>query len=523
MQNKKFKDLLPYIFLCLVYILNVFMIFKYSSTYLNSDMASEMVLAKLMNDHKDIFFCKEWCYSTEIRFIYLQVFFRLGLLIFPNNWIYARTFGSALALLALTLSFLHLTKTLKLDKYGVWMTGLLLCPISTIYFMIVGFGNSYVPHLICYILITDLLIMYIRNHKPVYLVLLILLGISGGLNGIRILFSYLLPLITITLLVIYAFNKDLSVKEYIKILFKEYYAVLIECVSILLGFIINNFYLSKIYVYRNYLGHTLSDLSINTIVERISDYLRIFGFASGNKILSIGTFSSVFCVIFDFILIYVLFNSIKNYKKIIETNDKITFIFTIGLLVSILEFGLVFNVMDETQINYWIPLVPFTFVCIGLYLKNSNNKLKDFLLIMTVISIIGSSIYPLAVVKNTKYDNSKMEVVDYLLENNLHEGYGSFWSGNVLKELSNGQIDIWTTGDYLEYNNDYNVYSWLQETSHLSYEPKGRSFLIIDLSRDEIDTSTIKEYKTYENYNYEIYLFDKFDEIKNYMNTRYVD
>lgn len=522
-MNKKHKNLIPIIILCLVYIFNVYMIFTFSYTNLDSDMSSEMVLAKLMNDHKDIFFCKEWHYSTEIRFIYLQIFYRLGLLIFPNNWIYARTLGSAIALACLALAFLHLGRTLKLERYGIWMTTLLLCPISTIYYKIVGFGNSYVPHLICYILITDLIIMYIREHKPVYMISLILLGLSGGLNGIRILFSYLLPLLTITILLIIAFNKDLSFKDYLNTLFKEYYVVIIETLSIVVGFLINNFYLRKVYNFRNYLGHTLSDLSLNTILERISNYLGLFGYASGNKILSIGAVSSLFCVAFDCILIYFLVISVKNVKKIIKNNDKTYYIFSIGLLISAIEFALVFTVMGEEQINYWIPLVPFTFIGSGIFFKNNEGSINRLLLCLMIISIIGSSLYPVAVTYNTKKDNSNMDTINYLLDNNLTNGYGSFWSGNVLKELSNGKIDIWVNDNILYYNSDYTVFPWLQETNHLKNEPKGEVFFIFNKEMDEIDVSYLEDKKVFESNKYIIFKFDDYTYIKNYMNNRVVE
>lgn len=514
----KLKKTLPYIFLICIYLINIYMIFNYARFNLDSDMSSEMVLAKLMNEHKDIFFCEDWCYSTEIRFIYLQIFFRIGLLIFPNNYIYARTLGMAIALLVLVLSFIHLTKTLNLGSKSIWITSLLISPISYIYYKIVLFGGSYIPHLIIYILITDLIIMYKKNNKLIYLILLILLGITGGLNGVRILYSYLVPLISITLLINYSFNNKLILKEYLNKLIKDYKVVIITSISILIGFMINYLYLSKVYTFRNYVSNPISNLSLNTILDRLSDGMILFGYAGGNKLLSIGGIASIFSLLFNLILIYILIKSLLNYKSMIKENNKPLFIFTIGLIVMIIEFSIIFNVMGESQINYWIPIVPFTLIGIALYIKEYKENL---LLVLVIISLYITSLYPLAYTYNTSKDDSKMEVVDYLLSNQIYEGYGSFWSSNVLKELSNGKIDIWTTGDYLEYTNTYNVYEWLQEKRHLTSEPTCKSFLIVDINRDEIDTFIIEDKLEYSNNTYKIYVFDKYEEIKDYMNNRF--
>lgn len=520
--KKKVKDLLPYVVLGLVYLLNIFMILRCSSTYLNSDMSSEMLLAKLMNDHGDLFFCKEWNYSTEIRFIYLQIFYRIGLFVFPNNWIYARALGTGIALLIMMLSFLHLTKTLDLGKIGVWMSVLFMCPISIIYFQIVGFGNSYVPHLICYLLITDLIIMYIKNKKPIHLITIILFGIIGGMNGVRIIFSYFLPVLSITIICAYAFNNKLNVKDWFVKSFKEYYVVLVSLISIGVGFLINEFYLSKIYKFSDYLGRELYNLSLNEILNRLSDFLMIFGYHGGNKLFSYATISSAFCILFDVILIYVLVNGVRNIKEMIKNNNKIYFVFIIGLIISIFEFAFVFNITEQTPINYWIPLVPYCFLAIGMYLKYSKKEKswKRLLLVLTIISIFGTSLYPIAYVANTKNNNSKMEIVDYLLKNDLTQGYGSFWSCNVLTELSNGKIDMWSFGDGFDLTANYHVAEWLQETRHVEEEPKGKTFLILNSEKDEIDTSGIQDKKKLETGTFTIYVFDTFYDLKQFMNNR---
>lgn len=114
------------------------------------------------------------------------------------------------------------------------------------------------------------------------------------------------------------------------------------------------------------------------------------------------------------------------------------------------------------------------------------------------------------------------ELVEYLLDNDLTQGFASFWSSNILTELSNGQIDMWISSNEFLNSDKYEIISWLQEVRHKTEEPIGKTFLIINSNYDEIDTSNIDNYKAYQEGIYTVYVFDDFNQIKEFMNTRKV-
>ena len=75
---------------------------------IDSDMAQEMLLAKHLNDTGRII-SADWIYTTELRVYNINLFFRIGLYLFPNSWMYARVFGSTCVylLFLLGISFLN--------------------------------------------------------------------------------------------------------------------------------------------------------------------------------------------------------------------------------------------------------------------------------------------------------------------------------------------------------------------------------------------------------------------------------
>lgn len=84
-KNKSFIEILPWIWLVVSYCLTFIYIYFKGRNYIDSDMAGEMILSDLLNKEGGIL-SRSWYYSTELRIFYLQIFYRLTLLLFPNHW-----------------------------------------------------------------------------------------------------------------------------------------------------------------------------------------------------------------------------------------------------------------------------------------------------------------------------------------------------------------------------------------------------------------------------------------------------
>ena len=82
---KKIGALLPWLWLAAGYVLDMWFQLVPGKWIVDSDLASEMMLTKILNQEGSIL-SHSWYYSTELRVVNMQWFYRLGLLLFPDDW-----------------------------------------------------------------------------------------------------------------------------------------------------------------------------------------------------------------------------------------------------------------------------------------------------------------------------------------------------------------------------------------------------------------------------------------------------
>lgn len=103
-----------------------------AKNYLDSDMASEMILAK-MCAHDNVIMHKNWYYSTEIRLINMNLpmtfFFH-----FFDSFRLVRTLSSIVMIGIVPLGFLYCAKQAGLKNSAIYFVSILLLPFSTVFF-----------------------------------------------------------------------------------------------------------------------------------------------------------------------------------------------------------------------------------------------------------------------------------------------------------------------------------------------------------------------------------------------------
>ena len=152
-ETKKldFWRALPWVWLVLAYVITMGYLVLHGRNYIDSDMSSEMVLANLLNKEGGIL-SKNWGYSSEIRVFYVQVFYRLALLVFPHDWYMARMLGQAAWMLVLILCILYVGHSLKMQQNGVWAAAAMACPFGLWYVWYGAYGGYYVPYMVLLLL-----------------------------------------------------------------------------------------------------------------------------------------------------------------------------------------------------------------------------------------------------------------------------------------------------------------------------------------------------------------------------------
>ena len=156
---------LPWLWMAAAYLFDLWYQLVPGKWIVDSDLASEMILSDLLNKEGTII-SHNWFYSTELKVVNLQWFYRLGLLIFPNDWHLARTFGMAITLALFAAAMLFFVKCAGLGRAGLWMVGTLLWPFGQHYLVYAIYGGYYLVYTFFYMLVLALVLRSLKALRP---------------------------------------------------------------------------------------------------------------------------------------------------------------------------------------------------------------------------------------------------------------------------------------------------------------------------------------------------------------------
>lgn len=474
LQNKY----IPWIVLGLEYFFIILLNYYVQWRCLDSDMASEMVLANLLNKEGAII-SKNWYYSTEVRVFCEQIWFQFGLLLFPNNWRIARLIGHSINLALLIGSFIFLLYSTSIKEKGLWIAMVLLMPFDFWYLFYITFSGFYICHTIALFVMLGLLLRYINNNRKVYLLLLFIFGIIFGLNGIKVLMYFTVPcLLTLIIIAVYKYVMNNSTDIFQSLMI----SALISSLSTFIGVFIYLFVICKVYTCSPPLDLYWGNININNILLVIGNYLQSLGFLNNDyfvteiKILSFNGILGIFGLINIIIFIFALCTMLRN-KYFSTLIDKLLFVFIISAYLSgICIFSLT---KEPSNGSYWLPFIPFSFVIIELFTENikehncNNGFIKMGILTSFIIcSFINTTWY---LNNNPRSHENLHNVAQWLQENGCKKVVAEFWEGNALTEYSNGSIEAFVINDF-EYPS---IYELLQTKDHKNAPLEKNTYVVI--------------------------------------------
>lgn len=489
-MKQKLHSLTPYLFALLGYIYDIFFILHNGRNLLDSDMASEMVLANLMNKEHALI-TKNWIYSTEIKAVGTQWFYCIGLWLSKDNWLVARTIGAAIGLFVLLLSWFYLVKVLEWGQSGKWIIAFLSWPFGFWYFFDVILGNYYIPHSIFMVLSLALMIALTNKiNSYVKWILLAIVSIMAGLNGMRMIVIFYLPLFVAGCFFVYAsIRKEEKIDLLLWVNKKHSFAVIALYALIFdtLGYAINLKYFVNRYHFVNTEGMVWGKGS-SSLIQTFKWYFDSFGFTdfATKEVFSLSGIGAGCGLVLGFAVLFSVVRLAINYKKLDENSQ----IYIISLFSIFLVVGVVFTyAWGEEQ--YWLPIVQFGVGALFLELK-TDDIFKDFerialhyiIIVFAIISAVGTVKANIA--QPLRANINFEPVVSFLQEEGYTQGVASFWRSQVVTELTDGQIEMWTMND--EYDS---TFLWLQSNDHRDI-PTGQFFGLY-LAEDEEGVKTFSE------------------------------
>lgn len=487
---------------------------------MDSDMASELVLSELLAKENAIV-SPNWYYSTEIKFFSVQLIYMLLFKVF-HDWTVIRTGAVMIMYVMIAGTVYYFFKQFRSNNLWGITVALFLLPVSDVYFKMVLCGAYYIPYVVIDILTIALIEHFIRTGKRPLIMCVWLLALLSGMGGIRPLAILYAPLGVESLIMFVKRLKEdknlLHVKELVKD--KELFAYVgvgVSCAIAFVGYGINHFVLSQHLTWGEWKQVSkLTGFSIRRFRDILEAILECFGTDMFGKPL--GMVCVLTGVIWGGYTFYILICWIFRSKD--ASKQRVALFVAASYMIFLLLF--LFTDM-HLESRYFLSVIIFSFLIWAIDFNENKSKLKQRMEIGIVTLTFLSGIIVYWNIWQDRSANDHMTIAHFLQEEEVYSGYATFWNANILTDLSNGKIEVWSWansygGGKTLMNTVDDISPWLQLKSHMTEVPKGRVFVLLE----EGEYQELKWKEQLEQISpalniqgaYRVWIFDNYEEMK---------
>ncbi|MBR4575067.1 MAG: hypothetical protein IKO16_09165 [Lachnospiraceae bacterium] len=456
---------------------------------LDSDTSAELILADILNkEHSITGLTTSWIYSTEVRVLHLPWLYRPALLLFPNSWHLARTAAMCFAMILYAFANWLVFYAVKKPSLGLWAAAIALLPGGSWYFWYINYGAHYLPYILISLFSLSFVMMGTSTEKTsrriVFGCLIALIGLLSGMEGIKQLMIFWSPLmLTIVIMItIELFGKSSDGK----ISGRSIRTLVLAAIGsgfAFIGYLINSNILSHIYKFKSYDNTVYMDGSFMYFVKQ---YIHSFGYAPYRGVVSFSGIAVMLGLIFGIVVTAVAALSLIKMK---EVPEDYRFLTTFGS-VSIFFLCFIFSITLGGTIEYLLPVVPFGYFLLIIWISNSSIILDNRRFMVLVLAWLTMLIISIGTIVNEDSNpfhplvaHPKMDpIVRMLKDEGYTEGVSEFWTALLITDLSDGKIDMWTID--FDDDGDYGWYEFLQRAEHIGSFPKGRYFYLLEKNTD---------------------------------------
>ena len=520
---KKIGALLPWLWLAAGYVLDIWFQLVPGKWIVDSDLASDMILANILNKEHS-FFSYSWYYSTEIKAVGLHWFYKLGLLIFPNDWHLARVFGMVIALLLYSVAVLLLTRCMGLGKIGVWMAGALLWPFGRRYLVYAIYGGYYLVYTFFYILVLYFMFKSVEKSGKArikWCALACIVSLAACLNGVKQLMVFQAPLILavmILLLLALSDSKKTDWRSALQACDTEVWLT-IEVVATtfagLVGYIIDTKVLAAHYAFKSFSGVTWNRFGMDWTLDRaLMDFFHEFGYQDGVGVFHFSGIASGVGLLIGAWVFFCIVRLVWRYKKLnVEQR-----LMTLLMLTMLAVCGIAYTYFGNYCQYFWLTCMPVAIAVMMIEIKTEDLHLPGARSMLTLVLAGAITLCSLNNIRQeiehpTLAHVGLDKVANWLVENGYKEGYATFWNGSAMVEMTSGKLDVWMPGDL----NNVSIEGWLQPDYHLTRYPE-HPFVLVDTETNGApeENGLIRNGHGTEVYNdgrYVVYAFDSTEDI----------
>ena len=480
---------LPWLWMAAAYLFDLWYQLVPGKWIVDSDLASEMILSDLLNEEGTII-SHNWFYSTELKVVNLQWFYRLGLLIFPNDWHLARTFGMAITLALFAAAMLFFIKCAGLGRAGLWMVGTLLWPFGQHYLVYAIYGGYYLVYTFFYMLVLALVLRSLnadKKHCALQWVLACVITAVAGMNGVKQLMVFHAPLcLAAAILLVLALHScgktnwkaalDACRKE-VRLLA----ASLVTAVAAAAGYFVSNAVLSRMYDFKSYNFIVWNrDEDWFTLDRILMDFFHEFGYENGSGVFHFGGIAAAVGLLLGCWMFFCIVRLLLRLDKL-ERNDKLLVLLLVAMLA---VCGVAYTYFHEYYLYFWLMNMPVAIAVMAVEIKTEDFHILGARQLLGVGLAVCFTLCAVSTVRQEQEHpylahKGLNTAAEWLVDNGYTQGYSTFWNGNAMTELTSGKLEVWT----LQSLDRDDVPNWLQPKSHLTTDPE-HPFLLIDTETD---------------------------------------
>lgn len=481
--------------------LTVFM-WKRGDMLTDSDITSEMLLAQVASE-ENVLISPNWYYSTELRVLNIQLIYSLFFHFF-SDWTLVRTASCAASYLLMLVSCYYLLNQAGMKKYFTLSAIFLLLPFSDNYFEYVLLALLYATFITISFFAVGMLLHYAKaspSGKKILLGAMIILAFFAGLGGARHVAVLYAPMLGAVIFLSIVERKP-----------SVYLAGSVSgFVAAVAGYLVNAKILAASYHFLNWNSEMHFGFSFQGIWNIIFGVLRFFGYSYGD--VRTPVLSAFSCLVVLVIAVCLLGHVIKNIK-----NPDAGWLISVYIICAYGFFTVLYSFTDMLYSDRYgmsvlMFAVPVTIA--GLCETKWKKPLKVGLCAILACGFLASSVFRYVHYGRMDKTEEFRSVVKLLQEEGVAKGYATFWSGNVLTELSDGGIEVWCLENTPSETGIDDLLDWLQRADHLTTHPEGPVFLF--LSEEEYEawsTCPAREEAVYDSGEYVLFFFDDYSELK---------
>lgn len=525
---RKIGKVIPYVLLGSTFLALVLLNGLYQLHWLDSDMAAEMMFSRLLAEEGRIIATPNWYYSTEFRILYTQLI--MGpLFLIMENWHAIRTITNVVFYIFLTASWFYFIKPFRVKRsLAVLAAVILLLPFSETMMTHVQMGNTYMSHMIISFLFFGMFLRLAAEkglkqmRRAELIVLYTVLAVICGISGVRYLFVLQCPLVLAAFFFVLrsepfqAFRGEMSRRHFREIVrgeeFRYFSYSVLGIVGSVAGYAVNVLYIGKKYVFQTYESTLFIPIYEGELFDRLQNaigcLLMLFGYIPQKGVLSLRGIVTLSAFVLLFLFVWCT-------AKAFRETEGPRFFSVLFLVTAFCLNFFVFVFTTSTMVpRYYLTVFIFVLPVLCFYLEGRSPGFDRAAVAVLLAGclFLGTAKVVFSFVTVDK-NAEKYQVADFLRENGYHFGFATYTNGNIVTEITNGEVEIANVGDpeHLEY------FTWSSPVRY--YESGycgGEVFLLLTAEEESTfaDASALQVGdRVYGDSSYAVYLFESVEDL----------